>query len=83
MPFSEASKQPFGDTQFGMVVTLESSSNLESLHLDVFLLSRTVKDILPEAETKQGVLMKNFVAGTIGGTFGTILNVSLVYTTLN
>ncbi|KAI8826884.1 mitochondrial carrier domain-containing protein [Fimicolochytrium jonesii] len=34
----------------------------------------TVRDIVPVAETKEGVLMRNFVCGAIGGTFATILN---------
>ncbi|KAI9101971.1 mitochondrial carrier domain-containing protein [Phlyctochytrium arcticum] len=33
-----------------------------------------VRQALPEPETKQGVLLKNFVCGSIGGTVGTILN---------
>jgi solute carrier family 25 2-oxodicarboxylate transporter 21 len=33
-----------------------------------------VRAALPEAHTKEGVLFRNFVAGTIGGTIGTILN---------
>ena len=37
-----------------------------------------VRQLLPEAETKQGVLLKNFVAGAIGGTVGTILTVRTV-----
>ena len=39
---------------------------------------RTVLDILPESETKQGVMARNFVAGAIGGTFGTMLNVNFL-----
>ncbi len=50
--------------------------------LNNVLFCRTVKDVLPDAETKQGVLMKNFVAGTIGGTFGTILNVYITLSNL-
>ena len=34
----------------------------------------SVKNVLPEAETKQGELLRNFVAGAIGGTFGTAIN---------
>ncbi|KAJ3321546.1 hypothetical protein HDV06_004082 [Boothiomyces sp. JEL0866] len=33
-----------------------------------------VRAALPKAESKQGKLLNNFVAGTIGGTVGTILN---------
>ena len=33
-----------------------------------------MRSTLPDAESKQGVLIKNFIAGTIGGTVGTILN---------
>ncbi|KAJ3276424.1 hypothetical protein HDV01_005047 [Terramyces sp. JEL0728] len=33
-----------------------------------------VRASLPKAESKQGKLLNNFVAGTIGGTVGTILN---------
>ncbi|KAI8918614.1 mitochondrial carrier domain-containing protein [Powellomyces hirtus] len=33
-----------------------------------------VRDALPEPETKEGLLLKNFVCGSIGGTVGTILN---------
>jgi len=33
-----------------------------------------VRSALPKAETKQGELLGNFVAGSIGGTVGTILN---------
>lgn len=33
-----------------------------------------VREALPKAETPQGNLMRNFVAGSIGGTVGTILN---------
>jgi solute carrier family 25 2-oxodicarboxylate transporter 21 len=33
-----------------------------------------VREALPEAESPQGQLLKNFIAGSIGGTFGTILN---------
>lgn len=33
-----------------------------------------VRAALPEAETPQGRLLKNFIAGSIGGTFGTMLN---------
>ncbi|KAI9491587.1 mitochondrial carrier domain-containing protein [Zychaea mexicana] len=33
-----------------------------------------VKDILPKPKTKNEQLANNFVAGTIGGTFGTMLN---------
>ncbi|KAK9765862.1 hypothetical protein K7432_005474 [Basidiobolus ranarum] len=33
-----------------------------------------VRSALPEAETKQGELMRNFTAGAIGGTAGTLLN---------
>jgi solute carrier family 25 2-oxodicarboxylate transporter 21 len=33
-----------------------------------------VRDALPKAKSKEGTLLNNFVAGTIGGTFGTILN---------
>lgn len=35
---------------------------------------RGVRSVLPETDSKQGLLAKNFVAGTIGGTVGTILN---------
>jgi len=35
---------------------------------------KTVRDALPEAQTKTGALLNAFVAGTIGGTAGTILN---------
>ncbi|KAJ3397383.1 hypothetical protein HDU92_008374 [Lobulomyces angularis] len=35
---------------------------------------KTVRAILPEPETKEGMLFKNFIAGGIGGTVGTILN---------
>ncbi|KAI9209839.1 mitochondrial carrier domain-containing protein [Polychytrium aggregatum] len=34
----------------------------------------TIRQLLPKAETKQGTLANNFIAGTIGGTIGTILN---------
>eukprot|EP00835_Amoeboradix_gromovi_P002750 NODE_162_length_16547_cov_0.334326.p4 type:complete len:269 gc:universal NODE_162_length_16547_cov_0.334326:4575-3769(-) len=34
----------------------------------------SVKNILPEAETKEGDLFRNFIAGAIGGTFGTTIN---------
>ncbi|RKO87474.1 mitochondrial carrier domain-containing protein, partial [Blyttiomyces helicus] len=33
-----------------------------------------IRSTLPEAETKQGTLARNFVAGTLGGTFATMLN---------
>eukprot|EP01114_Cavostelium_apophysatum_P022984 TRINITY_DN8508_c0_g1_i1.p1 TRINITY_DN8508_c0_g1~~TRINITY_DN8508_c0_g1_i1.p1 ORF type:complete len:343 (-),score=56.33 TRINITY_DN8508_c0_g1_i1:40-1005(-) len=33
-----------------------------------------VKSALPKAETEQGVMATNFIAGSIAGTFGTILN---------
>ncbi|KAG0270206.1 hypothetical protein DFQ27_009584 [Actinomortierella ambigua] len=33
-----------------------------------------VRDTLPEAETPNGLLARNFVAGAIGGTFATMLN---------
>ncbi|CAO3613559.1 unnamed protein product [Cunninghamella echinulata] len=33
-----------------------------------------IKDMLPKAETKNEQLRNNFIAGTVGGTFGTILN---------
>jgi solute carrier family 25 2-oxodicarboxylate transporter 21 len=33
-----------------------------------------VRDALPKATTKEGTLLNNFIAGSIGGTFGTILN---------
>ncbi|TPX30313.1 hypothetical protein SmJEL517_g06102 [Synchytrium microbalum] len=33
-----------------------------------------VRGLLPKAESKQGTLVNNFVAGSIGGTIGTILN---------
>jgi solute carrier family 25 2-oxodicarboxylate transporter 21 len=33
-----------------------------------------VKNALPDAESAEGKLFKNFVAGSIGGTCGTILN---------
>ncbi|KAK9766398.1 hypothetical protein K7432_004537 [Basidiobolus ranarum] len=33
-----------------------------------------VRTALPEAETKQGELLRNFTAGAIGGTAGTLLN---------
>jgi solute carrier family 25 2-oxodicarboxylate transporter 21 len=36
--------------------------------------NRGVRKALPESETHSGVLLKNFIAGTIGGTVGTILN---------
>eukprot|EP00834_Sanchytrium_tribonematis_P007092 NODE_593_length_5604_cov_0.739691.p2 type:complete len:290 gc:universal NODE_593_length_5604_cov_0.739691:1239-2108(+) len=34
----------------------------------------SIKSILPEAETKEGDLFRNFIAGALGGTFGTMLN---------
>ncbi len=34
----------------------------------------SVKAQLPKPETKQGELVNNLTAGTIGGTFGTVLN---------
>ena len=34
----------------------------------------SVKNVLPEAKTKEGDLFRNFVAGAIGGTFGTMIN---------
>jgi solute carrier family 25 2-oxodicarboxylate transporter 21 len=34
----------------------------------------TVRGILPKAQSKEGTLLNNFVAGSIGGTLGTILN---------
>ena len=37
-----------------------------------------VRAAIPEPETQQGLLLKNFVAGAIGGTVGTILNVSII-----
>ncbi|TPX48056.1 hypothetical protein SeLEV6574_g02264 [Synchytrium endobioticum] len=33
-----------------------------------------VRSMLPKAETKQGQTMNNFVAGTVGGTIGTVVN---------
>ncbi|KAJ3006762.1 hypothetical protein HKX48_009488, partial [Thoreauomyces humboldtii] len=33
-----------------------------------------IRTALPEPETKEGLLLKNFVCGTVGGTVGTILN---------
>ncbi|KAI8141747.1 mitochondrial carrier domain-containing protein [Fennellomyces sp. T-0311] len=33
-----------------------------------------VKDLMPKPKTKNEQLVNNFIAGTIGGTFGTILN---------
>lgn len=33
-----------------------------------------VREALPAAETPQGTLLRNFVAGSIGGTVGTLLN---------
>lgn len=33
-----------------------------------------VRNALPEAESSHGKLFTNFIAGSIGGTFGTILN---------
>lgn len=33
-----------------------------------------VREAIPDAETPQGKLAKNFAAGAIGGTFGTMLN---------
>lgn len=33
-----------------------------------------VRQAMPEAKTKEGNLLKNFIAGAIGGTVGTILN---------
>eukprot|EP00842_Homolaphlyctis_polyrhiza_P006461 jgi/Hompol1/6816/HPOL_003794-RA len=33
-----------------------------------------VLSMMPKAESKQGVLLNNFIAGTIGGTVGTIIN---------
>ncbi|KNC97496.1 uncharacterized protein SPPG_07411 [Spizellomyces punctatus DAOM BR117] len=33
-----------------------------------------VRQALPEPETKQGILLKNFVCGSFGGTVGTLLN---------
>jgi len=35
---------------------------------------KTVRDMLPESQSKAGALLNAFVAGTIGGTAGTILN---------
>lgn len=35
---------------------------------------KTVRNAIPEPKTKQGALVKNFIAGAIGGTVGTILN---------
>ncbi|KAJ3085162.1 hypothetical protein HK102_000253 [Quaeritorhiza haematococci] len=35
---------------------------------------KAVRDAIPEPETSQGVLAKNFLAGSVGGTFGTMLN---------
>lgn len=33
---------------------------------------KTIRQVIPEPETKQGLLAKNFVAGAIGGTVGTM-----------
>ncbi|ORZ26078.1 mitochondrial carrier domain-containing protein [Absidia repens] len=33
-----------------------------------------IKDLLPKAESKNEQLRNNFIAGTVGGTFGTMLN---------
>jgi solute carrier family 25 (mitochondrial 2-oxodicarboxylate transporter), member 21 len=33
-----------------------------------------VRGALPKATTKEGTLLNNFIAGAVGGTFGTILN---------
>lgn len=33
-----------------------------------------VREALPKSDTPQGILFRNFVAGTIGGTVGTIIN---------
>lgn len=33
-----------------------------------------VREALPEADSPQGRLLRNFVAGAVGGTFGTMLN---------
>ena len=35
---------------------------------------KTVRALIPEPETSQGLLAKNFLAGAIGGTVGTALN---------
>ncbi|KAI9004155.1 mitochondrial carrier domain-containing protein [Gaertneriomyces semiglobifer] len=35
---------------------------------------KSVRTALPEPETHQGLLLKNFTCGTIGGTVGTLLN---------
>lgn len=39
-----------------------------------FGLIHTIRSALPKAQTKRGELANNFVAGAIGGTFGTVLN---------
>ncbi|KAL7751780.1 hypothetical protein RI367_002780 [Sorochytrium milnesiophthora] len=39
-----------------------------------FSLINVVNNMLPEADTKSGALLNKFVAGTVGGTFGTMLN---------
>ena len=38
----------------------------------------SVRENLPKATTKQGELLNNFVAGAIGGTFGTMINTPFV-----
>ena len=42
--------------------------------LGYFGVIKFVRSALPEAETKQGLLLRNFIAGSIGGTVGTLLN---------
>jgi hypothetical protein len=37
-----------------------------------------VRDALPPATSKEGTLFNNFIAGAIGGTFGTIFNVIIL-----
>jgi solute carrier family 25 (mitochondrial 2-oxodicarboxylate transporter), member 21 len=38
----------------------------------------SVRAQLPKATTKQGELTNNFIAGTVGGTVGTLLNTPFV-----
>jgi hypothetical protein len=55
----------------------------EVINLEFYLFAYSaVRSRLPKAETKNQTLINNFTAGTIGGTVGTILNVSVFFVSL-
>lgn len=74
-PIDVVKKVVASDGLFGLYTGLESTMWRHVLwNAGYFGVIFQVKKLLPKSETKQGQMANDLIAGSIGGTFGTILN---------